>query len=134
VWINEQEETELPPIKRSPENARWRLRALFRFYLTLQRHSSSESALEGGASLLLAPPGRLVVASTVVGDWVLTSPTDFDRIDLAVISAGGRAIGYLLATGRVGRRIVGRAVVGDIELTPTAGVDLVELLVVSVVA
>jgi hypothetical protein len=59
--------------------------SLLRFYLTLKRHSSSQSAQqEGGASLLTAPPGRLVVVRSVVCDVDLTSPTGVDGVDFVV--------------------------------------------------
>src|SRR5215207_155010 len=121
-------ETEQPPTKRSPENARWHLRALFRIYLTLRRHSFSESALERGASLLTAPPRRIEVASTVVGDLDLSSPVGFDSVDLGVGSGSSVvAVGYPLAAGRVGRCVVGGTIVGNWDLSSPTGFDRVDL-------
>jgi hypothetical protein len=79
--------------------------SLFRFHLTLQRHSSSQSAQqEGGTSLLTAPPGRRRVARIVVGDVEPTSPARVDGVDL-VVSFGSTIarVGYLLAAWRVGK-------------------------------
>jgi hypothetical protein len=79
-------EADVPSTKRSPDDARWHLRALFRFYLTLRRHSPlRQPQRRGSLSLLTAPPGRRVVVRTGVGNWDLTSPTRVDGVDLEVL-------------------------------------------------
>ncbi len=80
-------------------------------------------------SLLHAPPGRRVVASSVVGDLNLTSPASFDGVDLVVAGSLAALVGYLLATRRVGRLVVVITVVGDVELTSPTGFDGVDLVV-----
>jgi hypothetical protein len=65
---------------------------------------------KGGASLLTAPPRRVVVVPTVVGELDPPSPANFDSADLVVVAVGAR-VGCLLATGRVARLAVARTVV-----------------------
>jgi hypothetical protein len=47
-------------------------------------HSSGGTRRE--ESLLLAPPVRILVVSSVVSDWEPTTPAGFDRVDLLVVS------------------------------------------------
>ena len=83
----------VPLTKRSPENSRWRLRAPY--FLTLcETHSSGSIRRE---TSLLTAPVRLIVVSTVVGNWGPTTTTGADRIDLRVGSGCGVDIGYLLS-------------------------------------
>src|SRR5215217_2281602 len=76
---------------------------------------------------LLPPPVRIIVVSTVVGDWLPTTPAGVDRVDLSVGSGCVVDIGYLLTGRRVGRVVVARTVVGDVELAPSVGLDRVDL-------
>jgi hypothetical protein len=57
--------------RKSTDYARWRIRALDLFILC-DTHSSGATRRE--KSLLLAPPVRSIVASTVVGDFLPASP------------------------------------------------------------
>src|SRR5215204_376094 len=79
----QEEKTEQPPTKGSPEYAPWRIRApdLFTLYET---HSSGGTRRE--KSLLLAPPVRILVVSSVVSDWLPTTPAGVDRVDFIVVS------------------------------------------------
>ena len=81
VWTNRAGgETEQPPTKRSPDDARWHFRALD--LLTLyETHSSG--AIRRERSLLTAPVRSIVVIS-VVGDLLPTTPVGLDRPDLTI--------------------------------------------------
>src|SRR5215213_1071401 len=112
--------------KRSPDDARWRLRALelFTFY---EPHSCG--AIRREQSLLTAPV-RIIVVISVVGDLLPTSPVGLDRPDLSVAS-GVVDKGYPLTRRRVGRVLVVRGVVGDWLPATPIGLDRVDLFVAS---
>src|SRR5918993_1130851 len=120
-------ETEQPSTKRSPENARWRLRALVLFAFC-ETHSSGVTRREQS---LLTAPVRIAVVSSVVGDLEPASPVGLDRPDLTVGSGDVVFIGYLLTGRRVGRVVVVGGVVGDLEPVSPVGLDRVDLFVVS---
>src|SRR5215208_70298 len=85
MWANRAGgETEQPPTKRSPDDARWwRLRALDLFTLLCETHSSGAIRREQS---LLAAPVRIAVVISVVGDLLPTAPVRLDRPDLVVAS------------------------------------------------
>src|SRR5829696_4738968 len=91
--------------------------------------SPNQPEMEGGASLLTAPPGRRIVARAIVGNFDLTSSTGVDGVDLVVtVGCVPARVGYSFAAGRVGKPAdVVRAVVGDVELSSSAGFDGVDL-------
>jgi hypothetical protein len=97
----------------------------------LRRHSFTRSGTGGGASLLAAPPGRVVVVRGVVGNIDLTSSIRVDGVDLVVTDGCIPArVSYLLGAGRVGKpAVVVRGVVGKLDLTPSARVSGVDLVV-----
>src|ERR687897_824186 len=101
-------ETEQPSTKRSPENARWRLRALDLFAFC-ETHSSGVTRREQS---LLTTPVRIAVVISVVGDLEPVSPVGLDRVDLFVVSG---VVGkcYPLAVGSVVGVVVVRGVVSD---------------------
>src|SRR5688500_5068479 len=66
--------------------------------------------------------GRSGFVRVVVGEFGLTSPTGFDRVDLGVVSIVSH-VGDPLGPGRVGRAVVVRIVFGNLELIPAARVD-----------
>src|ERR671914_1281200 len=86
-----------------------------------------------GDLLAVGRVGRSGFVRVVLGEFGLSSPTDFDRVDLCVVSIGFH-IGDPLAAGRVGRAVVVPIVVCHLALGPAAGVDGVDLVVVPVVA
>ena len=77
----------------------------------------------------MSAPVRIIVVSTVVGDWGPTTPAGCDRIDLSVGSGCLVDIGYLLTGRRVGRVVVVRSVVGELFLASPVGFDSVDLFV-----
>ena len=56
----------------------------------------------------MAPPVRIAVVISVVGDGLPTTPAGVDRVDLTVGSGDVVDIDYLLTRRRVGRVIVVR--------------------------
>src|SRR5215217_7715969 len=121
----QEEKTEQPPTKRSPENARWRLRALHLFTL-YETHSSG--AIRREQSLLTAPV-RIIVVISVVGDLLPTTPVGLDRPDLTVAS-GVVDIGYPLTAGSIVRVGVVRGVVGDWLLGSSARIEGIDLVTI----
>src|SRR5215217_5030918 len=71
--------------------------------VTIERCGATPSPdrVQGGASLLAAPPGRIVVVRAVIGKLDLTSTTGVDSVDLEVLSIVAR-IDYLLRVRRKG--------------------------------
>src|SRR5215216_698522 len=70
--------------------------------VTIERWGATPSPdrAQGGASLLAAPPGRIVVVRGVVGNIDLTSSARVDGVNLVVTVGSVLArVGYLLATG-----------------------------------
>jgi hypothetical protein len=72
-----------------------------------------------------------------VGDFGLTSPDDFDRVDVhravaLIIQACQASVGDPFAVWRIGRLEVVVVVVGELDLILSTGVDHVDLVVVSV--
>ena len=65
-----------------------------------ETHSSGATRKEES---LLSAPVRIIVVSSVVGDWALTTPVGADCIDFSVGCSGVVDIGYLLTGRRVGR-------------------------------
>jgi hypothetical protein len=104
--------------------------SLFRFYLSLRRHSSRSAQEE--EPLLTAPPGRRVVFRSVVCDVEPTPSVGVDGVDLEVVCVVGRE-DDLLAIGRVARVPVVRSVVCEFDPTFSAYVDGVDLGVLFVV-
>src|SRR5215213_6514946 len=77
-----------------------RLRALCSFTIERWGATPSPDRAQGGASLLTAPPGTVVVVRGVVGKLDLTSSTRVDGVNLVVTVGSLLArVGYLLATG-----------------------------------
>ena len=70
--------------------------------VTIERCGATPSPdrAQGGASLLAAPPGRVVVVRAVVGNFDLTSSTRVDGVDLVVTDGCIPArVSYLLGAG-----------------------------------
>src|SRR5215211_407517 len=108
-----------------------RLRALCSVTIERWGATPSPDRAQGGASLLAAPPGRVVVVRGVVGNFDLTSSTRVDGVDLVVTDGCIPArVSYRLGARRIGKPavVVGR-VVGKLDLTSSARVDGVNLVV-----
>src|SRR5215216_644347 len=93
--------------KREPA-ARSVLRLCALCSVTIERWGATPSPdrAQGGASLLAAPPGRVVFVRGVVGNFEPSSPANVDSVDLEVLPVVAR-VDYLLTARRVGRRVVG---------------------------
>jgi hypothetical protein len=115
---------------KSPDDARWHLRASDLFTLLCETHSSG--AIRREQSLFTAPV-RLLVVMSVVGDLEPTTPVGLDRPDLT-LGSGVIDKGYPLTGRRVGRVLVVRGVIGDWLPASPIDLDCVDLIVVSVVA
>src|SRR5215218_5074012 len=123
TWLNSTEQRSKIRKREPAARSVLRLRALSSVTIERCGATPSPDRAQGGASLLTAPPGRVVLVRAVVGHFDLTSSTSVDLVDL-VVTAGCilARVSYLLGAGRVGKpAVVVRAVVGNYDLTSTAG-------------